>query len=251
MLSFFRPVLLLTAWIFSISAYSVEQDSASALKVYLLLGQSNMIGMRSKVDELPDSLKNGVANSYFYQKGKWLNLKPGQYQEKGFGPEISFAQEIRKSGNHIGIIKIAEGDTALYDEWYPQAGRLYKETLRVVTEARKSRPITIAGILWMQGESDSEYKSMALDYEKDFAKLIQVLRSDLGTPNTPFIACTISAPRADYPYAGLVEQAQKKINVKGYKYIDCSGLTKGPDNLHYDTSGQVEMGKLFAEALTK
>ena len=52
-----------------------------------------------------------------------------------------------------------------------------------------------------------------------------------------------------FKYTSIVRNAQENVHADGYKWFDCDGLSKGPDNLHYDTKGIINLGQLFAKSL--
>lgn len=227
-------------------------NSPKALPVYLLLGQSNMVGMLSVIEELPENLRKTQKNTLFFKNGQWTPLAPGVSEPKGFGPEISFSERMGSTNHPIGIIKLSVGATSLYKDWNPKIDRsLYSQTIEVVEQASKTRDIRIAGILWMQGESDGATPEMANAYADNLKLMIESFRSDLNSPNLPLAACRVTAPASQFPYIETVRKAQQNESAKGYRWFDCDSLTKGPDNLHYDTAGQINLGRMFFEALSK
>lgn len=234
----------------AISGCANSEKVDNQLPVYLLLGQSNMVGMRSKVDDLPAALKETQNESLFFKDGKWLPLAPGVSEGKGFGPEISFSAEITKSKQQIGIIKLSAGATTLYKEWNPSVqNSLYRQTLALVDRAKETRNIKIAGVIWMQGESDGSTKEAADAYAKNLDDLISKFRTDLKSPDLPFSACRVTAPAAQFPFVETVRQAQMAEKATNYAWFDCDSLTKGPDSLHYDTAGQIRLGQMFAKSI--
>jgi hypothetical protein len=48
-----------------------------------------------------------------------------------------------------------------------------------------------------------------------------------------------------------VREAQETLKRSGYAWIDCDDLDKHSDNLHYNTKGQIELGRRFAAAMVK
>nr|WP_302480483.1 sialate O-acetylesterase [Cupriavidus gilardii] len=216
----------------------------------MLLGQSNMVGMRSKVEELPAHLTVPQTDALYFKGGAWVTLQPGVAEPPGIGPELSFANRMTSHGK-IGIIKVAEGNTTLYTQWNPAIpGALYSKTIAAVADAAKTRPIKVAGVLWMQGESDGATQVMADSYAANFVALVAALRRDLNTPDLPVTACRETAPADQFPYTDVVRAAQASAPIVKYRWFDCDGLSKGADNLHYDTAGQVKLGELFADAIT-
>ncbi|MBP0996642.1 hypothetical protein J8629_06115 [Serratia fonticola] len=224
---------------------------AKPLPVYLLLGQSNMLGIRSTQDQLPNQLKKPQPNAVFFHDNRWLPLAPGISETKGFGPEISFAYEISKH-NKIGIIKVSAGDTNLAVNWNPKTKNgLYSQTIELVNKATLTKPIEIKAVLWMQGESDGLNETMAKSYGSNLNQLINSLRSALKNPSLPFSVCRETAPKQQFPYTDYVRLSQQNAQfiTKNYQWFDCDKLPKGKDNLHYDTYGQVQLGKLFAKSV--
>ncbi len=224
---------------------------AKPLPVYLLLGQSNMLGIRSIPEQLPNHLKKPQPNARFFHDDRWLPLAPGVSEAQGFGPEISFAYEMSKH-NNIGIIKISAGDTNLAVNWNPKTkDGLYSQTIDLVKKASLTKSIEIKAVLWMQGESDGLNEIMAKSYGSNLNQFINSLRSDLKKPSLPFSVCRETAPKQQFPYTDVVRLSQQnaQFTTNNYQWFDCDKLPKGKDNLHYDTYGQVQLGKLFATSV--
>ena len=72
-------------------ALAVSASAAEPVKVFLLGGQSNMVGV-GKVAGLPAPYDEPFAGVKFWRGGKWLPLGPGG---KSFGPELSFGRAIK------------------------------------------------------------------------------------------------------------------------------------------------------------
>ena len=238
------------------AAAGLSTDAGAAerpLKVFICAGQSNMGGARAKASELPAELKAPQRNALFWDGKAWIALAPGKTERKGFGPEISFAHAISAAIREpVGIIKHSVGGTDLASQWSPKnRNSLYAALLRKVKAAGKARRIEIIGFLWMQGERDSRDKAKAEAYAKNLAGLVRAARKDLGAPRMLFVAGRVNPPAGVYKYVGLVRKAQETCAEPGYAFIDCDTLSKGADNLHYDTRGLVEMGKRFAAAVIK
>lgn len=212
------------------------------LPVYLMLGQSNMVGNKADPALLPEHLREVQTDTLIY-KGDWLELAPGVAQDIGFGPEISFAHELRQV---IGIIKVAGGGTTLAENWNPR-GNLYAKAMKTYARAKASRPIEIRAILWMQGETDGVLQEHADAYKANLEETVAALRREVG--NVPFILCRVNPPLAEYPYAETVRQAQMTVNIPDYHWMDCDSLTKVADGIHFDTEGQIALGRMFADAV--
>lgn len=226
------------------------EQTDETLPVYLLLGQSNMVGMRSIATDLPADMQGTEPLALFFKDGKWIPLAPGVSEPKGFGPEISFSHELAANGGKFGLIKVSAGATTLASEWAPSnKDGLYVKTIAQVDAAKKTRNIKVAGVLWMQGESDGATAEMAAAYKSNLERLISAIRHDTGVSSLPFSVCRITSPASQFPFTEQVRKAQESVSVSGYGWFDCDSLSKGPDSLHYDTAGQINLGKLFYKTL--
>ena len=221
-------------------------------KVFLLAGQSNMVGARSKVEELPDELKDVTKDAEAWRWNKWVPLDPSKTQRSGFGPEISFSRRLSQHfGEPIGIIKLSVGGSSLAEDWSPDRPKsLYHVLLEQVRRAKKQRKIEIVGMLWMQGGRDARFEPMAKAYAENLPKFIARLRKDLNRPDMIFIAgLALDLPKETFPHEPLVRQAQNECQAPRYTVISTEGIKKGPDNMHFNTEGQVELGRRFADAM--
>jgi hypothetical protein len=221
------------------------------LKVFVCAGQSNMVGKRSLARDLPEELKVEAPGILVFdaKKNAWNPMKP---PEKGFGPEISFAHAMHEAlGEPIGIIKHSIGGTALSGPWHPtQPGRLYAELRDIVKAAGETRPIQVVGMIWMQGGRDAKREEHASKYAELLPKLVAQTRKDFGNEKMFFVAGRSRLTKR-FTYAELVRKAQMECKAEDYAWINCDDLTTGKDNLHFDTNGQVNLGKLFAEAMQR
>jgi len=220
------------------------------MKVFILAGQSNMVGL-GDAKELPGDLKEEQKDVLSFDGKDWIPLAPGKTICKGWiGPELSFAKELSaKLDNPIGIIKYAGGGTTLAKNWNPdEPNSAYATLVKIVNAAQKNRDIEIVAMLWMQGESDARDKEMANAYAANLSQFIQRVRKDFNSPKMFFIA---GRENHKTPFTDIVRHAQEKCNLPGYAFIDCDKFSKKKDNLHYDTNGLIDMGRTFAAATLK
>jgi len=272
----------------------VAQNNANSkkkIKVFILSGQSNMVGWGNSM-ELPDNLRYGTENVLMFEDGKWQKLKPYKttnekqreryaMTEFSFGPEISFATEISKAypNETIGIIKSATGGTGIL-AWSPSwtkeqadrsndgnKGDLYIVLIDKVKAAQKSANIEIVGFLWQQGGKDMTKLSLAKEYFDNLNAMIAGIRGDLDLPDLPvFIACSVSEKalkNLDKAQKAQLEKMQKvrpgieyvirarfkaEEKIPNVKVVVTPDLEKHPKNIHYNTNGQLALGKLYAEA---
>jgi hypothetical protein len=230
--------------------------------VFILAGQSNMAG-QGNAAELSPNYRRPPKNVDYYYNGYKTPLN----RFKHFGPEIGFAHELSRHfpGTKIKLIKFAVGGTSLF-AWDPawnaskasltrnaSAGPLFKKLIKTVKIQFKGNDSKLAGILWMQGETDAKYPNAAKQYMGNLNRFINALRTELHSPNALFLMGSINPPLNLFPATPIVQQAQKNAasRIRNLRLVRTEDLGKRNDHLHYNTSGQIELGKRFAQAYLK
>lgn len=123
------------------------------MKSFLLIGQSNMAG-RGFVHEVPSIYNERIE---MLRNGRWqMMTEPINYDRPVAGVSLaaSFAEAWCRMNpdEKIGLIPCAEGGSSI-DEWETE-GVLFRHA---VSEAKFAvENSELAGILWHQGESDSD-----------------------------------------------------------------------------------------------
>jgi hypothetical protein len=231
--------------------------NAKPVKVYLLAGQSNMVGFGEN-NALPTELKQPQTDVQIFHGGGWGYLRPGLGKDgNSFGPEITFGRDMADALPHdrIALIKVAWGGTNLMQQWRPplaggQVGPLYTDFMNIVTGALASlgSDYEIAGMAWMQGESDSNPLEWAEAYEQNLTFFIQSIRLDLNVPNMPFVIGQIT-DSSTWIYGAIVMQAQYNVSetVPNTAMVYTSDLPH--DGVHYYTAGVMTLGSRFAEKM--
>jgi hypothetical protein len=113
---------------------------------------------------------------------------------------------------------------------------------------------TLKGILWHQGESDSNV-TLAPQYEAKLLDLIARFRSELNAPNVPFIVGELGH-FDDSPwneYRSQVDQAHRDLprKVPHTAYVSSEGLKHKGDKTHFDADSYREFGQRYAEQYLK
>jgi len=223
------------------------------LRVYLLMGQSNMAGRDTRELSTQTTDPHVLAMT---PEGKWSVAKDPIHQkdgriEPGAGPGIPFALGMVRADATItiGLVPCAVGGTPL-KRWV-KGGDLYQLALDRAKVAVQSG--TLAGVLWLQGEADSDKQPWADTYEKRLADMFKDLRQDLGAPELPIVVGQIGEflPKDKHPYVDTVRAALRKMPqvVPNTGYADSAGLGDKGDHLHYSAAAQREMGARFAAAM--
>ncbi|MGB0849026.1 MAG: sialate O-acetylesterase [Thiolinea sp.] len=231
---------------------------------FIMAGQSNMAGWtESKYHELPGWLKVKPRHVHFYQYGR---LAEFHHQPGGrIGPEVAFSKFIAAwyPGRRINIVKLAVGGTSIYDwarVWNPRISfRMTESRIRNSLYGLLKRQITnsrvldnnkqVTGIIWMQGERDAKFPQAANAYLGNIRSLIYDLRREYRSPQAPFILGRINPPDDHRPAVETIRRAQVTVStqVPLTRWVNTDGLSKAADQVHYDTRGQIMLGRRFAE----
>lgn len=231
----------------------------------------------------------GPDNAPVDGRGLWAPLQPGHgvgFRSDGaenaysnrFGVELTFAAAIQEAfpDRHIALVKYSRGGTSIAQDaaggfgcWEPDfKGRngvnQYDHFLATLRHALSVADIDgdgeadrliPAGILWMQGESDAHYTvEIAERYQSNLRRLMDLLRAALRSDDLPVAIGRISYSTREplsWKHGEIVREAQAN-------YVDAdvaAALVTSTDDYgysdpwHYDSSGYIDLGKRFAEAL--
>lgn len=113
---------------------------------------------------------------------------PGVTAKEVFGPELYLARYLSDYSpiNHY-IVKLAVANTSLHkfiglDNWAP-GGHLNDELLKMIADAYNSQRskvrLQVAGLFWMQGETDALNEASALQYKRNLSDFIKKFRQSL------------------------------------------------------------------------
>ena len=231
--------------------------SPANFHLYMLAGQSNMAG-RGKVDSLD---KTAHPRVWMLNKAnQWVPATEPMHFDKpnvvGVGPGLAFGKLIAEQDPNvfIGLIPTAVGGSAI-DAWQPGGyheqtkNYPYDEAIRRVRLAQKAG--TLHGILWHQGESDSNPEQAAV-YEAKLTQLIGRFRQVLSSPSVPVVVGTLGDffvlknPAATQINAILINLPKRLSRVV---CADASGLTDGGDATHFNAESARELGRRYAKAI--
>ncbi|MCT7980286.1 sialate O-acetylesterase [Laspinema olomoucense] len=255
-----------------LASFSLPGRTAS-IQLFILAGQSNMVGYRSNLDDLPPYLQEPLSQVLWYDRqNEWVTLQApteplpfsqGVANSQGFGPEITLAATIsRHLKQPIALVKYAQNGTNLETQWNPKLeDSLYHQMLDRVQQAiaelsRLGYSVEIAGFFWMQGESDAKSdRYMASNYAQNFTHFIARLRQDLNQPELPVIYGLIpivnqqsTTPFGTFEYGDIVRQAQFQVSqsVAHTRLVETLYFSRDADNLHFHSLGLMSLGHHFA-----
>lgn len=260
---------------------SEKKKNDEKIMVFFLAGQSNMDG-RARAYKLTGEdrsrLKKAQQNVILYYNhndGVPLQVtKANDYiknkfkTDSVFGPELFFGISLSEKypDRKIILIKRSKGGMSLYGAWNPEwdekkaelmheenEPKLYSDFVnyaRSVLKNYKSSDYELCGMLWVQGETDSNKKygtEPALNYEKNLKKLIQSVRKDFSAPQLPFIMFQVGN---EIVTEAMQKTANEDPNVslipQNYDKDSKDYFVKNPPPLgHYKYSSMKKIGNLF------
>ncbi len=275
-------LLFAMAWAFALPL------QAAKINVFLVGGQSNADG-RAGSSRLPAELQAPQSDVAIYwatarNGSSTLNasgyepLRPGLSNSSGsFGPEVTFGRAMADfyaaRGEQVALIKHAQGGTGLVTEW--QAGgdattngdgfvyRLFQDVVNTgLASIEAAHPpggappmeVSIAGMIWMQGERDSNSTRDALAYESNLTQFIGDVRSTYGT-DLPFVIGQLSMNQtgtngtADARETVRIAQADVAEALANTALVVTNDFGLKTDNLHFDAAGQQDLGYAFANKM--
>jgi hypothetical protein len=207
-----------------------------------------------------------------------------------FGPEIGFALAMATSARPVYLIKYHASGMPLHHginggTWVgpdpglnrrnfypgeksadPNAGILYRAMLvrfrdGINNLAGAGKAPVVRGFLWMQGEQDAKHEIAAKTYANSMRRLKVRLGEDLGVafpmiygqalPHEPAMARFTHRMELRRQMA-LADQASGHPEaIHGAIMVSTDGFGLLSDTVHYDTSGQLKLGRAMAEAARK
>jgi hypothetical protein len=232
------------------------------------MGQSNMSG-RGLLQDLPENFPIHRSQLYLFSNAwTWqhavepLDSDLGQLDAvsadpgAGVGPGLSFADTMAEKypKEQFGLVPCAKGGSRI-SQWAvsPDRSTLYGSCLQRIKAAQKQGKIK--GILWYQGETDSNTEENANLWPSRFATLVKSIRSDLKLPKLPVVFAQIGplslAQRQtpDYKYWELVRAKQAEVSLPYVKMLVTEQLELKDDGLHLNTKSQLSLGKTFARVM--
>ena len=233
-----------------LGAVVLASSVVAASDIYLVMGQSNASGR----GELPAVLTDLENVSVF----DGTNFVPAQenvnvYSTVGkpnliaYSFAYTFGATMTESlgGDEILLVSNARGGTKIRD-WLP--GEIYyTAAVERMEAALASRPDSrLAGVLWHQGEGDSNNRG----YTDLLQTLINGLRAEFNDDSLPFIAGELSYGRGERSELvnGLLNTLFLEGTVNNFGLVSAAGLTAS-DGTHFDTESLQELGRRYAGAM--
>jgi len=240
--------VVLAGLFLSVMLPAVAQTPPGDMRIFLLVGQSNMAG-RGTVEA-----QDKAPHPRVFMLNKELAWVPAadpihfdKPERIGTGLGKTFGEIVAEArpDDVIGLVPAAFGGSAL-EEWKPGLPH-YDNAVARAKEALKHGKL--AGILWHQGESDRA-PDKAASYAERFAAFISRLRADLGAADVPVVVGEIGR---FCPNEGPVNEQIRRLPlmVRRCALVSTEGLAGRPEEpevLHFETPAFRELGRRYAKA---
>ncbi len=234
--------------------------------IYIIAGQSNASGTaRGVIDDGPEP---GV---HLYSQDERWRLATHPLEDSthtrhpitihggfhGHSPWLHFGKMIRHAtGIPVGLIPTALGGSPLC-RWVKRAGSdapqdLYENMLDMTGKATDGK-MSVAGVLWYQGESDVA-DATRKTYAEDFARFVANVRRECGSAELPFITVQLGRYVVECPDQAVLErvwtamrQVQREIarTVPGVYVVPALDVPLS-DPIHNSAAGNVTIGERCA-----
>jgi hypothetical protein len=196
----------------------------------------------------------GVAN------GKLTSPEGAIY--KVIGPEAGLARALAKHGwRDVAIIKAAANFQQLENDRSPWVRPNSHWThwtafihARLAELRQRDSEVHVRGFIWHQGIDDGLLGRSQPAYEADLRQLIADLRTEFGTPTTPFIlARSVDSPVAGKPKMAPIRQAQVAVaeTTERAAWVDTDDLGPYQRQHHLSAKAQLIVGQRMGEALAR
>lgn len=194
-----------------------------------------------------------------------LFILSGQSNMVGLDPNVSFTPALKKAfpNDDVIVLKQAQSGQPIrrwYKAWKAPAGTtlptkanqltlggLYDNLIAPVKKAMEGKKVDTIVFVWMQGERDAK-EGLSAVYADSLRGLIKQLRDDLKRPDMGFVIGRLSDCLNGEKHWDAVRAIQEKVATEDSlgAWVDTDDLN-GPQNaLHYTKSGYQELGRRFA-----
>jgi hypothetical protein len=230
--------------------------------IWVIAGQSNSAGYgRGPYNDPPELGVHLFRNSEqwalaTHPMNESTGIRPGRPLENanpGHSPYLHFGRLLQRAlGCPIGLVQTALGGSPL-SRWNPAepgASDLHDHMIRCIGAVGGK----VTGILWYQGESETNNREVAVTSGERFVAAVRAWRERLGAPSLPVITVQLNRlynttdTNTDL-YWSLVREAQRRVprQLPAVAVVPSLDLPLC-DLVHTGTAGNLLLGERVARA---
>lgn len=250
---------LLLHFIFAFAGNGGE-NIPSTLDLYVCIGQSNMAGRATLTPQVMDTLDNvyllndeGVFEPAVNPLNRYSTIRKDLSMQR-LGPAYGFAKEMScRVERPLGLLVNARGGSSINSWLKGSKDGYYEEALSRIQIALKQGGV-LKAILWHQGEADCSNPEA---YKQKLISLIKDLRKDLGMPDLPVVVGQISQwnwtkrKEGTAPFNKMIKKVASFIPYSDWVSSKGLGWYKDEKDPHFNTEGQLLLGKRYAKKVLK
>ena len=222
------------------------------MKVFLLIGQSNMSG-RGVIGDLPDI---STPHIHVFRDHAWEEAHEPVVIDKpalaGEGMALAFGNALyMMTGHEIGLIPCSLGGSGL-DQWLPGTPLFEMAVTQTKAALDADNDANLCGILWHQGENDSRHLEKSLTYLKRLRQVMGAMKHRLACdPLLPILVAELGDyldDNATSLYHRLINRSLHEFAElsPAYACVEAHDLVDKGDALHFSAQSQRRLGIRFA-----
>jgi lysophospholipase L1-like esterase len=122
--------------------------------------------------------------------------------------------------------------------------------INAVRAAQTTSGARIAGLIWIQGESDAAVREYAEAYERNLEQLVAATREALHVASLPVVVARLNEA-SGYDHAHVVRAAQERVAARDAQVhlVDTDALALRPDARHFTADSYQRLGTMLAERI--
>ncbi|GEM_PF-2204402 len=245
----------------------VQADTNPVVDVFILAGQSNMVGAGDP-QNLPDHLAQFIDPNPNVMFRSWLNGAEygtdwGPLEPRGssnFGPEMMFGNVLSDvhPDRTIAFMKIAYNGTNLACAWNPEGCglNLFATLVETIDEWKEeledlNYTVRFAGFVWVQGEGDCTALWAATPYGDNLMALIDGVRTAAGASKMPAVVAKVNPRTSSYPYVDVVHEGMDNVATNDPKVatVTCKTIELKADEIHFSSTGMITLGAALGDTM--
>jgi hypothetical protein len=226
---------------FFVAGVSGASAAPSPTLVFVLAGQSNMVGHGYPV------VNAKPADSIVAWNNGWVDAQ-NPLAAEGMSPGLPFARYVlsQRPSERIGLVMCAE-DGSPVSRW--REGGDLLSTCISKTRSALGTGGRLGGVLFMQGETESMSADLAPTWLAGFQSFTTTIRAALGFVPVVFGQIgAITDPRCVYQAQVRTEQTQARDTAHKTRMVTTLDLPLLPDGIHFTAHSAGRLGQRFARA---
>ena len=234
--------------------------NGEALKLFILAGQSNMVGsINVQLSSFPDDQQTVLDDILFTQNiDNYIEplgpVQPRQVSNgsrRWAGIELTFGETLLDAGmQNIAIVKYARNGSSLAVDWEPD-GNLRNNFYNFVDEAideitQLGHTLDLEGFIWVQGSGDAHNLERSQDYASNLAQFIGEIEGRYGDTTTILNRYHADANRT---YKEVLRQSQRDLadSDSDLYVVHIDDLALNSDFIHFADATELEVGRRLAD----